>query len=73
LYELLEVIFILQKIMIYFADEELGSKKGMALFVETPEFAKLNVGFGLDEAGACPTEHFLVFNAERALWRTSTL
>jgi aminoacylase len=50
-------------------DEELGSKKGMALFIKTPEFSKLNVGFGLDEAGACPANPFLLFNGERALWR----
>ena len=30
-------------------DEELGGMKGMKLFVQTPEFKKLNVGFGLDE------------------------
>lgn len=45
----------------------------MAPFVKTPEFKKLNVGFGLDEAGACPTDSFLLFNAERALWRKKML
>ena len=30
-------------------DEEPGGEFGMKLFVQTPEFKKLNMGFGLDE------------------------
>lgn len=53
-------------------DEELGGTKGMVPFVKSPEFQRLNVGFGLDEGGACPANSFLLFNAERALWRKTT-
>lgn len=34
---------------LFHADEEIGGHKGMELFVKTPEFAALNVGFALDE------------------------
>uniref|UniRef100_A0A670YHR5 Aminoacylase 1 n=1 Tax=Pseudonaja textilis TaxID=8673 RepID=A0A670YHR5_PSETE len=35
--------------MSFVPDEEVGGHKGMELFVKTPEFAALNVGFALDE------------------------
>ncbi|KAL7985983.1 hypothetical protein Chor_011149 [Crotalus horridus] len=35
--------------MSFVPDEEIGGHKGMELFVKTPEFAALNVGFALDE------------------------
>jgi aminoacylase len=41
----------------------------MVPFVKSTAFKNLNVGFGLDEGGASPTEPFLVFYGERALWR----
>lgn len=45
----------------------------MKPFVRTPEFKEFNVGIELDEAGACATEQFLFFSAEKAIWRkTST-
>lgn len=30
-------------------DEEVGGHKGMAMFLQRPEFKALNVGFALDE------------------------
>lgn len=36
-------------LIILLTDEELGGFKGMKLFVQTPQFQKLNMGFGLDE------------------------
>lgn len=36
-------------LIISLTDEELGGFKGMKLFVQTPQFQKLNMGFGLDE------------------------
>lgn len=50
-------------------DEEIGGYEGMAKFVETNDFKKLNVGFALDEGIASPTEIYSVFFAERAIWR----
>ncbi|CAG7785755.1 unnamed protein product [Allacma fusca] len=50
-------------------DEELGGTKGMKVFVETPEFLKLNVGFGLDEGIGNPDESFVVSYGERAIWQ----
>ncbi|XP_022177265.1 aminoacylase-1A-like isoform X2 [Myzus persicae] len=49
-------------------DEEIGSKFGMAKFVTTSEFAKLNVGFALDEGIATPHEAFDVYYCERTSW-----
>lgn len=54
--------------MLFVPDEEIGGFKGMKLFVKTPEFAKLNMGFGLDEGLANPTEKFTLFYGERATW-----
>lgn len=47
----------------------MGGRRGMRPFVETEEFRALNVGFGLDEGLASPTEEFPVFYAERSVWR----
>ena len=41
---------------------------GMKLFVETEEFAKLNVGFVLDEGLANPEDCYTVYYGERAPW-----
>lgn len=41
-------------------DEERGGFKGTKLFIETPEFKKLNVGFVLDEAIPSGTEGMLL-------------
>lgn len=49
-------------------DEEIGGKLGMAKFVQHEEFKKLNVGFGLDEGLANPTDAFTVFYGERIPW-----
>ena len=45
----------------------------MGTFVKTPEFAQLNVGFGLDEGIASPDESYHLYYGERTLWRKSTL
>ncbi|KAH8241931.1 hypothetical protein KR038_000775, partial [Drosophila bunnanda] len=53
----------------FVADEEMGGRHGMRPFVHTEDFRKLNVGFGMDEGLASPTEEFPVFYAERSVWR----
>ena len=50
------------------SDEEIGGTLGMGKFVEREEFKRMNVGFGLDEGLANPTEAFTVFNGERSPW-----
>jgi aminoacylase len=50
-------------------DEEIDSKKGMRVFIKSPEFKLLNIGFSLDEGLASPTDVFTVFYGERAPWR----
>ncbi|XP_066970655.1 aminoacylase-1-like [Macrobrachium rosenbergii] len=47
-------------------DEELGGTEGMGMFINTLEFKKMNVGFGLDEGYANPTEKFSVFHGQRS-------
>ncbi|ETE70763.1 Aminoacylase-1 [Ophiophagus hannah] len=54
--------------MSFVPDEEIGGHKGMELFVKTPEFAALNVGFALDEGLANPTDTFTVFYGEKCPW-----
>jgi aminoacylase len=49
-------------------DEELGGKRGMKLFLDTPEWRALNVGLALDEGLANPRAAFTVFYGERAPW-----
>ncbi|XP_066970090.1 aminoacylase-1-like isoform X1 [Macrobrachium rosenbergii] len=49
-------------------EEEVGGADGMGEFVKTPVFKKLNVGFGLDEGYANPTEKFTIFYGERTPW-----
>ncbi|KAM0952631.1 putative N-acyl-aliphatic-L-amino acid amidohydrolase [Dioscorea sansibarensis] len=49
-------------------DEEIGGADGLASFVESDEFKKLNVGFFLDEGQASPTDEFRVFYADRLPW-----
>ena len=46
-------------------DEEIGGNDGLAPFVKTPQFQKMNVGFGLDEGLASPTGEVDVYYAER--------
>lgn len=41
---------------------------GMRLFVDTPDFKALKVGFALDEGIASPTDVFSVYYAERSIW-----
>ncbi|XP_071485723.1 aminoacylase-1-like [Diadema antillarum] len=54
--------------MTFVPDEEIGGFLGMQLFVKTPEFKALNMGFGLDEGLANPTDKFTLFYGERATW-----
>ncbi|KAJ1569471.1 adenylate cyclase, partial [Nowakowskiella sp. JEL0078] len=49
-------------------DEEIGGADGMHKFIETADFAKLNVGFALDEGYANPDDAYSVFYGERAPW-----
>ncbi|XP_071685680.1 uncharacterized protein [Rutidosis leptorrhynchoides] len=52
----------------YVPEEEIGGLDGMAKFVESNEFKKLNVGFFLDEGQASPNYQYRVFYADRAPW-----
>ncbi|XKL62507.1 hypothetical protein PGB90_002340 [Kerria lacca] len=54
-------------------DEEIGGELGMAKFVLTEEFKKLNVGFALDEGMPTPTNEFMLAYAERAIWHVSII
>lgn len=49
-------------------DEELGGSRGMAKWVDSPEFRKLNVGFALDEGIASETATATAFYGERTVW-----
>jgi len=49
-------------------DEEIGGVEGMARFVNTDTFKKLNVAMALDEGLANPTNNYTVFYGERAVW-----
>lgn len=49
-------------------DEERGGFTGMGKFIESDAFRQLNIGFGLDEGIASPTEVYPVFYAERSVW-----
>ena len=44
---------------------QVGGLDGMKLFVHTPEFKAMNVGFGLDEGIAGPGEVMPLFYGER--------
>ncbi|XP_059631842.1 uncharacterized protein LOC132274551 [Cornus florida] len=52
----------------YVPDEEIGGGDGMAKFVKSKEFGKLNVGFVLDEGQASTNDEFRVFYADRSPW-----
>jgi len=41
----------------------------MKLFVGSPEFTSLNVGFALDEGLASDDDSFSIYYGERTLWR----
>ncbi|KAL2467723.1 Peptidase M20/M25/M40 family protein [Forsythia ovata] len=52
----------------YVPEEEVGGFDGMAKFVKSEEFKKLNVGFVLDEGQASTTDEFRTFYADRSPW-----
>jgi len=54
--------------IVFVPEEEVGGHTGMKLFVQTDEFKKLNVGFGLDEGVASDNDVYKVFYAERVKW-----
>ncbi|XP_063953236.1 aminoacylase-1-like isoform X2 [Lytechinus pictus] len=54
--------------MTFVPDEEIGGDLGMGKFTKTEDFRNLNVGFGLDEGLANPTEKFSLYHGERAVW-----
>lgn len=49
----------------YFLDEEIGGEAGMGKLVASEKFKKMNIGFGLDEGLANPTEAFSLYYGER--------
>ncbi|KRX71544.1 Aminoacylase-1 [Trichinella britovi] len=49
-------------------DEEMGGKLGMAKFIETDSFKKLNVGVCLDEGIATEDDVYRIYYAERNTW-----
>jgi aminoacylase len=50
-------------------EEEVGGHDGMEVFVNSKHFDEMNVGFGLDEGLATPTDSYQVYYGERvALW-----
>ena len=51
--------------MVLVADEEVGGKLGMEVFVKSDDWQELKVGFVLDEGLADPSEAFTVFYGER--------
>lgn len=51
--------------LVFVPEEEVGGLTGMKLFVKTPEFTAMNVGFGLDEGIAGPGEELPLFYGER--------
>lgn len=54
--------------VVFVPDEEVGGDSGMRVFLQTPEFKALNVGFVLDEGLANEGNAFKVFYGERAPW-----
>lgn len=54
--------------LVFGPDEQIGGDLGMKLFVETEEFRKLNIGFGLDEGLASEDDIYRVYYAERRPW-----
>lgn len=54
--------------VVFVPDEETTGECGTAPFVHHEDFKALNVGFGLDEGVASPTDDFMVFNGERSNW-----
>lgn len=60
-----ENVFLLKFVL----DEETGGTLGMKKFVESSEFAALNIGFALDEGLASTDDSFSLYYGERTLWR----
>lgn len=54
--------------LVWGPDEEIGGHDGMAKFIETEEFKKLNLGFTLDEGLASENGVYKVYYGERAPW-----
>lgn len=50
-------------------DEEIGGKEGMNLFVLTPEFRHLNIGFALDEGAPSPIDEICAYASEKYGWK----
>ncbi|BES98985.1 N-acyl-aliphatic-L-amino acid amidohydrolase [Nesidiocoris tenuis] len=55
-------------ILSFVPEEEVGGVQGMMDFAETEEFRKLNIGFSLDEGIPSNSDHFIIYNNERAKW-----
>jgi len=54
------------------ADEEIGGKEGMKLFVESEEFRSLNSGFALDEGVMSFRYKLIAFFARKSSYCFST-
>lgn len=52
----------------FMPDEEIGGTNGMKLFIETPQFKQLNLGFSLDEGLANVEDQYSVYYGERSVW-----
>jgi aminoacylase len=50
-------------------DEEVGGHLGMQRFINSSEFAALNVGFDIDEASASASDQMVVVHGEKSIWR----
>ena len=59
-------ILVYYQCVCFASDEEIGGVLGMAAFVKTERFQKMNVGFALDEGLANPTDAMTVFYGERS-------
>lgn len=49
-------------------DEEVGGKEGMAQFLKSDVFSKLNIGVCFDEGIPSPEKSIRVYTGERAVW-----
>ena len=55
--------------VVFVPDEEDFGPDGWKIFSTTEAFNKLNIGFGLDEGIASPSDVYAVFYGERTCWR----
>lgn len=56
-------------VVVFVPDEETGGSFGMAPFIKTEAFQKMNIGFAMDEGMASAGEEYPVFYGERSIWQ----